>query len=101
MKSRRATQQHKSKVVEIKKLKEQKAKPKTKEQRPSQHQLQAVEKRNSTSVQKHIEKLKKAGLKKDKLIQEKKSLDQQRDIFTSPEMKQQMRKQNDKLLKNR
>ena len=31
MKSRRATQQHKSKVVEIKKLKEQRAKPKTKE----------------------------------------------------------------------
>ena len=82
-KSRRATLQHKTKQLDIKKYKEPKQQPKPKKtelkpslnQKPSQNQIQAIEKRNNNSVQKHIDKLKKAGQKKENKIKAQKNLE--------------------------
>ena len=59
------------------KVKKKQPKPKKVEHKPLQNQVEqksiksqasAIEKRNNNSVQKHIEKLKKAGQKKEQMI---------------------------------
>ena len=61
----------------------------------------AAENRNNNSVQKHIEKVKKATQAKEETVRQQKAREQERDLFSTPESRIKVKKQNEKLLENR